>query len=101
MKKQKPEVRKSTILEAAATVALSDGYQNIQRADVAREAGCATGTVNHYFGTMQQLKRAVMRHAIANKIDKIVMQGLASSDPQAMKLSDEEKQRVCSVAINS
>lgn len=101
MKESKSLRTKNKVLEAAVELAIEDGYQHIQRDTVAQRAGCATGTVNLYFGTMTQLKRAVMRYAIANEVDKIIMQGFASGDPQVSKLSDKEKQRVCSLLINS
>lgn len=100
-KKQKPEVRREQILNAAIDVAKDVGYNNIQRADVAVQAICGTGTINHYFGTMTQLKRAVMRHAIITRCDEIIMQGIAGNDPQVAKLSADVKREVCSTAFNS
>lgn len=100
-KKQPSDARREQILTAAVTVAKSVGYNHIQRADIAAQANCATGTVNHYFGTMTQLKRAVMRHAIVERIDEIIMQGIACNDAQVNKLSAEVKQQICSTAFSS
>lgn len=100
-KKLKPEIRKELIIEAAISVAEEVGYLNIQRVDVANKAGCASGTVNRYYGTMNQLKIDVLRHAIKNENYTVIMQGITNNAPQMKKVSDDLKQRACSALINS
>lgn len=93
----KPEVRKDAILEAAVALALSDGLSNVRLIPVAERAGVTNGLVSHYFGTVKQLHRAVIRHAIHRELLSIVAQALAAGDIEARKAPDELKQR----ALNS
>lgn len=94
MKRLNPKVRKTQVLNAAMTVAVRDTYHAMKRHDVAKAAGCAEGTVNRYFGTMSQLRRAVMRKAVIERCHAVVAQGLMMSDNQAMKASPELRDEV-------
>jgi hypothetical protein len=86
-----PELRKCSILDAAVDISRSLGYANISRQQVADRAGVSTGLVTKYFGTMQQLRRAIIRAAIAREIPEIIAQGMACSDRHVMKAPDELK----------
>ncbi len=97
MSRLEPQVRKEQILEAAIHVADRNGLYDLRREDVAEKAGVATGLVNRYFGTMTQLRRAVMRRAISKEHLSIVAEGVARRDPQAMKAPEELKRN----ALNS
>lgn len=93
----KPEVRKDAILEAAVALALDTGLNSVRLIPVAERAGVTNGLVSHYFGTVNQLHRAVVRHAIHREILPIVAQALAAGDSDARKAPEELKQR----ALNS
>ena len=69
----------------AMTLATRIGYSNIKRSDIAAAASVAEGLVSLYWGTMTQLKRAVMRRAVAEGNLVIIAQGLAGGDGQARK----------------
>jgi AcrR family transcriptional regulator len=88
-----PADRKKQILEVAVTLSKKQGYQHVTREDIARGAECATGLINRYFGTMPQLRRAVMRWAVKHGELAIVAQGIVAKDPQALKAPDDLKQR--------
>ncbi|RPG34597.1 MAG: TetR family transcriptional regulator [Muricauda sp. TMED12] len=94
------DAKRELILNAAVECAKLVGYMNIQRADIAQRADVATGTVNKYFGTMNQLKRAVMRHAIEKDIPEIMLQGIANNDNQVMKLTPDRRREICLTATN-
>lgn len=96
MARKKPEVRKAEILESALTVANRDGWINMTRDSVAEHAGVAIGLVNHYYGTMSQLKRAVMRAAITRGEYKILAQGVLAQDPVAIKAPGKMKKEAVS-----
>lgn len=98
---KRPKERKEEILKAALSLAVEVGYQNIRRDAVAEKAKCATGTVNLHYNTLVQLKRAVMRRAIKDRNDVVIMQGILAKDPESLKLSNEVKTEVCSTLINS
>jgi AcrR family transcriptional regulator len=73
------------VLKAAVVLAKKHGYANISREQVATKAKCSTGTVSHKFGNMDGLRTEIMRHAVSDHILPIVVQGIASSHPIAMK----------------
>ena len=85
--------KKQLILDAAVECARARGYEHITRVNVALAADVAVGSVNKYFATIPQLKRAVMRAAIQRGILEIVAQGLTSKDRQALLASDDLKRR--------
>lgn len=84
-KRQLPKDRKASVLNAAIEHAKEIGYLQITREGVAQRAGCSSALVSNYWGTMPQLRRAVMRAAITKREFKIILQGLAVDDPQALK----------------
>lgn len=83
--------RKQQILAAAVIEAQHHGYQNVTREAIARRATCAPGLVSHYFGTMVDLKRAIMSEAIRTRELRIVAQGIADRHPKAKRAPDDLK----------
>lgn len=59
----KADDRRATILGAARTVFLRDGYPGAKLTDVAAEAGCSVGTLYTYFRDRDDLLAAVLRGA--------------------------------------
>jgi AcrR family transcriptional regulator len=92
--RKKPTERKEHILAAACTVAAEKGYNNVTREDTANEAGVSMSLVSHYFKTMPQLRRDIMRYAVRERIDHVIAQGLMHKDPQALKVDKETRNRV-------
>lgn len=98
-----PADRRQQILEAAVSQAAKVGYANIRREAIAAAAGVSPALVNVYFSTMQQLKRDVMRAALAAVRDvapccaehraglAIIGQGLANKDKHAAKAPEAVK----------
>lgn len=86
-----PKDRKKQILDAALAVAGIKGINRMTREEIAALAGISDGLINLHFSTMAQLRRSVMRAAIANHILPIVAQGLVIKDPQALKAPEELK----------
>ncbi|MGJ0509088.1 MAG: TetR/AcrR family transcriptional regulator [Methylocystis sp.] len=84
-----PDVRRGELLDIALDMAESLGLEQIRRDDIAKKAGVANGLVTHYFSTMTQLKRAVVRAAIERKILPVIAQALALKHPEALKAPDE------------
>ena len=74
-------------MTAALIVAARCGYQTMSREAIAQEAGCSTGLISRYFGTMLQLRRAVMRAAVTRGDQAVLAQGLAARDPNARAAS--------------
>lgn len=84
-KRLKPAHRRRQILDAALALAERQHYATMTRDGVAEAAGVSMGLVTRYFSTMPQLRRAVMRAAVADGNVAVVGQGLAHRDPQALK----------------
>jgi AcrR family transcriptional regulator len=89
--------RRDEILNAAIKLAEKDGYDRLKREDIARAAGCATGLVFRYLGSMNQVPRVIMGEAIRRENVAILAQGLVTRDRRAinaMKKNPELGQRV-------
>lgn len=100
-KRMDPLDRREQILDAAVGMAKDVGFQKITRDGVAIRAGVAMGLVTRYFGTMCQLRRAVMRSAVKNEVISVIAEGLAVGDPHAKKAGSELKARVISFISQS
>lgn len=95
-KRMAPADRREQILRAAVGMAKDTGFQKITRDGVAVRAGVAMGLVTRYFGTMGQLRRAVMRSAVKNGVIPVIAEGLAIGDPHAKKAGPELRAKVIS-----
>lgn len=80
-----PKDRRAQILAAALTAASNVGTDRITFDNVATVAGVSTPLVVHYFRTMTQLRRTVMREAVKQRVVAVVARGLAVDDPYARK----------------
>lgn len=96
-----PTLRKAHILAAAVAMAKDTGYHKLTRDAVAESAGVSMGLVTRYFGTMNQLRRDVIRYAIRHNIPEIIAQGLANADDHAKKAPDELKARAKAILTAS
>ena len=84
--------RKNHLVRKAVELSRVLGYTKLTRVELANGANVSEGLVSHYFGTMNQLRRAIMRAAIKLEVAEVVAQGLAIKDPQAKKAPDALKQ---------
>lgn len=82
---KKSAVRVEELLAAGLLLAVSKGYQQVSRADLAQAVGVAEGTVSVHFGTMKQFRRSLMRAAVHQRHLGVVAQGLAMRDHEALK----------------
>ena len=79
----KVEDRNRRILEAGVALAGERGIQRVTRDEVAERAGVATGSVNNAYGTMGDLRDAIMVEAVQRELIPIVAEGLAMRHPAA------------------
>ncbi len=84
-----PKLRKDQLLVAALEAARKSGYNHITRREIAIIAGTSEALISRHWGTMNQVRRAVMRRAIIDKDVTVLAQGLSARDPVAMKASPE------------
>jgi len=82
------DLRRDQILDAAVTLSISDGYHKITREQIAAKCGISPALISNYFGTMINLRRDIVRHAIKCEIVEIIAQGLANADNHARKAPD-------------
>ena len=81
--------RKTEILSAALELAKTEGLAGIRRDNVAAYAGVATGLVNLHYGTMKQLRRAVVGEALRVRDLRVIAQAMAMGDPRALGAPEE------------
>lgn len=95
-----PALRKDHILSTALAISEIKGYNKITRDDVAEAAGVSMGLITHYFETMNQLKRDIMRAAVKRGYVAIIAQGLTNKDRHALKASKELKTQAANLIAN-
>lgn len=93
-----PALRKDYILAVAVDMAKAVGYHKLTRDAVAEKAGVSMGLVTRYFGTMNQLKGAVVKRAVKTEVLEIVAQCILNKDPRGAKISEELKSRALAEA---
>ena len=74
MKDRNPEETRREILRAADTLIRRRGVAKVTTRDIAREAGCADGTLYKHFGTKEDLFLAVMLDSLP-QIDALLRPG--------------------------
>jgi AcrR family transcriptional regulator len=84
---------RTIILTAALQLARSIGYQRLTRDGVASAADVGTGTVNKYFGTIGELRSAVVCYAQEVGDLDVLAQGLALRAPELEGLSEDLRRR--------
>lgn len=89
MARMTPTDRKAAILDAAVAAAKKHGFANLRLVHIAEHAECSNALVVSHYGTMAQMRRAVMRAAVKQEILAIIAEGLATHDPVARKASSE------------
>lgn len=92
------QVTRGEILAAAVVLCELHGIYSLKRDDVADKANCAQGSVNAHFGTIEGLRREVMRHAVTVGNLNIVAQGLAINDGIALT-APEKLRRAAAKAL--
>lgn len=95
-----PSNRHIGLLDAALTVAAEYGFENLTLSRVAHCAGCSQPLVNHYYGTIDDLKAAVMRAAVRREDHKVLAQGIAAGHPVALEASKALKRRALNSLVN-
>lgn len=94
-----PEVSRQVILNATMELAGTSDYHLIRRDDVAKAAEVSPALVSHYFGTMIQFRRTIMREAIRTGNLYIIACGLMHKEPHAMACDSDIKQRALEIML--
>lgn len=81
--------RTAELLAVALRLAAADGFRTLTRDAIALAAGVSPGLVSARLGTMDQMRRSVMRQAVTQRCVPVVAQGLAVRDRQALKADEQ------------
>lgn len=86
--------RIAQILKAALDVcSKSTSYARVTREQIANRAGIPPTLITYHMGTMESLRRDIMREAVRVECLPVIAQGLAMRDRRALNAPDELKQR--------
>lgn len=77
--------RRAILLTAACNLAVKRGYWAVTREAIAAECRVSPALVSHMLGSAHQMRREILRVAVAKEIVAIVAQGLVMRDPIAMR----------------
>lgn len=91
--RQKAAVRKDAIIKEAMRLSEATNYDSMKRKDIAEALGVSPQALTHHFGTMDQLKRAVMRTAVMQENLTVIAQGIVQRDEHAKKAPEALQQR--------
>lgn len=85
--------RAADVLSAAMYVARKSGLQGLNRDRIAKHARVSAGTVSGAFGSMDDLKSAVVKEALRIGEWKIVCEAIVLKHPAVKSLSKDDRLR--------
>lgn len=104
MKQIKLEAREriAQILAAALTVCSKPNatYSRITREEIAKQAGVPSSLICYHMGTMNDVRRKIMREAIRVECLPVIAQGVAARDRLALKAPEELRIRALKSLMN-
>lgn len=75
---------KEQILDAAVKLAERRGLGGLTRAQIAKAAKVAPGSVSYHLGDMDATRNEIMGHAVRCENVRVVAHGLTTKHPQAL-----------------
>lgn len=94
---EKSRARRLSILDAALVAARTDGYMMVTSPQIAKAAGCTHGTIFNHFKDMDNLRRAIMQHAVDRGDAEVVLQGIVTKSHIAFRAPEELKLRALTI----
>lgn len=88
-----PEVRKAQLIDVALKLASKHGLANLRRDQIAEAAEVSPALVSHCLGTMTEMRRTIMRQAVARQVLPVIAEGIVAKDKAALKAPPDLKQR--------
>lgn len=88
------------LLSAALKLAATKGYNRITRDEIAQAAGVSPALVSARLGTMDAMRRSVMRAAIRERVLPVVAQGIVARDKHALAADVELRRQAMEHACN-
>ena len=83
------QTTRTHILKACLALSERQGYRNITRDQIATKADVTPSLVSYHLGTMEAMRRCVMREAIRTENLAVLAQGIAIKDRHALKAPAE------------
>lgn len=87
--------RRKQLIDAAVVIVQTNGWLSVTRSNVAKQSGMSVGSINLAFGTMDDLRNALMKHAVDNYkcegMHKVIFAGLSDGNPIACEASQQVK----------
>ena len=77
--------RTAALLAAALTLSARTGWRALTRDAVAGAAGVSPALISARLGTMDALRRSVMRAAVRARVVSVVSEGLLARHPAALR----------------
>jgi len=93
------ESRRNQILAVALKLAESDHYQSITREQIAFKADTATGTISRVFGSMVDLRDAIIERAVEEECLAVIGQGIAGSNWAALSAPKSLRKKALATLI--
>lgn len=90
-KRLDPAVRTAELLRVAVEVASVRGWRRMTRECIAVAAGVSPALISARLGTMDAMRRSVMRAAVRDRVLPVVAEGLVAGDSQARKAPEDLK----------
>jgi len=88
------DTSKPAILSAAVKLANDAGLFQFSRVDVANAAGVGESTVSYHFGTMPELRTAIVKHAIDHEMLKILADARAGREKVGVVMSAALRKKI-------
>ncbi len=94
---EKSRSTRLAIIDAALELAREVGYKSVTSTAIADAVGCSHGTVFNHFQDMENLRRAIMQHAVDRGDAEVVLQGIVTRSHIAMRAPKELQDRARSI----
>ncbi len=78
-----PRHKRADILDAASEVLVFRGYESTRYSDVAEASGVPVGSLQHYFPTIEVLRRDALRHKVRAELTALATELAQIDDPWA------------------
>ena len=93
-----PTVRTEQLLDLALRHAAAVGFRSMTRDSLALAAGVSPALISMRLGTMDAMRRSVMRAAVTRRCVAVVAEGLAIRDKHALR-ADEALREACAAWV--
>lgn len=88
------ETSKPAILAAAVSLARAKGLLRFSRIEVANDSGVGESTVSYHFGTMFDLRKAVVQHAVDSEILSILADVRSCRESFGIPMNEKLREKI-------